>query len=422
MIKKLPYILIALLLIMCSAVYALGQEETTTCSGDQNATSPPGGDWGGDRAKLKEQGFTFKPRLTQFCQGMIHGDGDHDFKNGGKFDVMCNADLHKLGLWKGLSLTVHGEWNFGQSANGSGGTMIPVNTPLLFPGIDPADTIDLSSVYFQQKFGNSAVLVLGKINMLDLCINKPFMGGAGYDTFWNIAFAAPPTGTVPPYLFGALLTVPTKSATYGLWIYDPNSVVNLSGLEAPFKDGVTIRGIVEFPVTIAGLKGHQGFSATFSNKPGNDMESLGDIFLPSPGIGKVAIKNSRYHFCYNFDQCLFQSKENPREGIGLFGQAGISDGNPNKLDWEALVGIGGTGLIPGRSHDQYGIGYYYYSVSDVLKDSLRHDNIRDEQGVEIFYNAALTPWLSVGPDLQIIEPSLNKEQAVFYGFRTVIKF
>jgi porin len=419
-VKKLELVLIALLLTVCSITCALAQ--TKNCTGDQNATSPLSTDLGGDRTKLKEQGFTFTPRLTQFCQGMIHGDGDHDFKNGGKLDVMCNADLRKLGLWKGLSLTVHGEWNFGQSANGSGGTIIPVNTALLFPGIDPADTIDLSSVYFQQKFNNSSVLLVGKINMLDLASNKPFMGGAGYDSFWNIAFAAPPTGTVPPYLFGALYTVPTKSANYSLWIYDPSSAVNLSGFEAPFKDGVTIRGSVEFPVTIAGLKGHQGFSATFSNQPGNDMASLGDIFLPAPGKGKVAIKNGRYHYCYNFDQHLYQSKENPKEGIGLFGQVGVSDGNPNKLDWEAIVGIGGTGLIPGRSQDQYGIGYYYYSVSDVLKNSLRNDNIRDEQGVEIFYNAALTPWLSVGPDLQIIEPALNKEQAVFYGFRTVIKF
>ncbi|MHC9541326.1 MAG: carbohydrate porin [Vulcanimicrobiota bacterium] len=420
--KTLQCVLMALLITICFTAQTGAQEKSTSDFGDVWTGSTLSGDWGGDRARLKESGFTFKPRLTQFCQGMIYGDGDHNFKYSSKFDVMCNADLYKLGLWKGLSLNVHGEYNYGNTTNGFGGTMIPVNTAMLFPATGTADTLDLSSVYFQQNFNDSAILMAGKINIIDVCGSKPFMGGAGYETFWNTAFVAPPTGTVPPYLFGALLTVPTKSAKYFLWVYDPNNMANLSGLERPFADGVTIRGCVEFPVTIGGLGGHQGFAAAFSTMKGTDMESLGDVFLPSPGIGKVAVKSGRYHFSYYFDQYLVQSKKNPREGIGLFGQIGFSDGNPNKLDWEALVGIGGTGMIPGRSRDQYGIGLYHYSVSDVLKDALPRDRIRDEQGLEIFYNAELTPWLSVGPDLQIIEPSLKNEQAVFYGFRTVIKF
>ena len=101
---------------------------------------------------------------------------------------------------------------------------------------------------------------------------------------------------------------------------------------------------------------------------------------------------------------------------------GVSDGNPNTLDWEVLAGVAGIGLIPGRSRDRYGIGFYHYTVSDALKDSLPNRYLRDEEGFEIFYNAALTPWLNVGPDLQIINPARDSEKAVFYGFRTVIKF
>ena len=61
------------------------------------------GDWGGARTWLKERGITVKPRLTQFYQGMASGDGDHDFEYGGKADLLLNADLSKLGFWKGLS-------------------------------------------------------------------------------------------------------------------------------------------------------------------------------------------------------------------------------------------------------------------------------------------------------------------------------
>jgi porin len=89
----------------------------------------------------------------------------------------------------------------------------------------------------------------------------------------------------------------------------------------------------------------------------------------------------------------------------------------------AFGGVGGTGLIPGRSLDNWGLGYYYAVLSPYLKDSLAPSlRIRDEQGWEIFYNFAVTPWLVLGADLQIIRPSLANETAVFFGLRTVIRF
>ncbi len=378
------------------------------------------GDWGGARPWLKERGITLKPRLTQFYQGMTSGDDDHDFEYGGKADLLLNADLSKLGFWKGLSLTVHAEYNFGESVNGRGGTIALANTALYFPGIEGWDRSDLSSVYLGQRFGDSVSLVFGKMNMIDLSGARPFAGGAGIDSFWNVVFVAPPSGTVPPYLFGALLSVRTETATFGLWIYDPVDATNKTGFEDPFND-VTFRGSVEFPVTIGGLSGHQGFVALYSTEKGNAPDTSDGILLPRSL--SVGIKNDRYYFAYTFDQYLYQSKENPREGVGLFGQFGISDGNPNRLYWSAHVGLGGTGLIPGRSRDNWGVGYYYAAPSTDLKDSLaRILKIRDEQGGEIFYNFTVTPWLTVGADLQVIKPSLADDTAVFSGLRTVIKF
>jgi porin len=379
------------------------------------------GNWGGARTWLKEHGITLKPRLTQFNQGMTSGYGDHDFEYGGKADLLINADLSKLGLWKGLSLTVHAEYNFGRDVNGHGGTLMPVNTALAFPGMESDAAQDFSSVYFGQKFGDSASLIFGKISIIDYCNSKPFAGGVGIDTFWNLVFSAPPSGMVPAYFFGAVLSVPTDVATYGLWVYDPNSALNKSGIEDAFANGYTIRGSVSFPVTIAGRSGHQGFSATYSNKEGTDWETADEVIIGEAST--VGIKNDRYHFAYSFDQYLYQSKSNPKEGVGLFGQLSISDGNPNWLYWMAFGGVGGTGLIPCRSLDNWGAGYYYAAPSPDLKDSLASvKKLRDEQGWEFFYNFAATPWLVLGADLQVIRPGLAKNTAIFSGLRTVIRF
>jgi porin len=430
-------IIATILLIAAAATSVMADQGSPTLIagfGDENppaSTQPsPGlmerekltGDWGGARSWLKEHGITINPRLTQFYQGMPVGDGAHGFEYGGKADLLLNADLSKLYLWKGLSLTLHGEYNFGESLNGRGGTIAPVNTALYFPGIEGGDAYDLSSVYLGQRFGDSVSLLVGKINIVDLASTKPFMGGAGIDAFWNSVFVATPSGTVPPYLLGAILTARTDIATIGLWVYDPDSYVNRSPFDDPFNDGITVRVPIDFPVTIFGLSGHQGLVGTYSTKDGQDLSSIRDMLIPNYPPS-ASIKSNRYYAAYTFDQYLYQSKDDPKQGFGLFGQFGISDGNPNRLYALAMVGIGGMGLIPGRSRDNWGIGCYYAAPSRDLKDSLNQVvDIRDEQGIEVFYNFSVTPWLTVGADIQVIRPSLADDTAVFCGMRTVINF
>lgn len=113
------------------------------------------GDWGGARTWLSAHGITLKPRLTQFYQGMPSGDGSHSWAYGGKADLVLVADLGQLGLWKGLSMNVHAEYNFGESVNQRGGTVMPVNTALMFPGMKGADAFDFSNITLKQTFGDS---------------------------------------------------------------------------------------------------------------------------------------------------------------------------------------------------------------------------------------------------------------------------
>jgi porin len=317
-------------------------------------------------------------------------------------------------------LNVHAEYNFGASINNAGGTLMPVTTAMMFPGVKGPDAFDFSGVTVRQAFGESVSLMVGKISIIDYCDRKPFMGGVGITSFSNIVFAAPPSGTVPAYFFGSILTVRTDAATYGLWVYDPNSSVNKPGLKDPFADGVTIRGSVSFPVTMNGLTGHQGLATSYSNKPGTDLQTIDDI--PLPEGSSRATKDDRYYFAYTIDQFLYRSAANPKEGIGLFGQFGVSEGNPNPLKWMAFGGIGGTGLVPHRSQDTWGLGYYYAAPSTYLQDLPEpYPGLMHERASELFYNVNLTPWFALGADLQIVRPSTTSDTAVFAGLRAVIK-
>lgn len=205
-------------------------------------------------------------------------------------------------------------------------------------------------------------------------------------------------------------------------MYDQNSYVNKSIFDQPFSGGVTIRGSVSVPVTIADLLGHQGLAVSYSNKEGTDFGSIDNIPLPSPSPA-VETKNDRYYFAYTLDQYLYRPDPKSKEGFGLFGQFEMSDGNPNSLFWMAFGGIGGTGLIPGRKLDNWGFGYYYAGLSPELQDALSPAiSLQDERGWEAFYNFAVTRWMTVGADVQIIKPGLSDKTAVLCGLRTVIRF
>jgi porin len=109
------------------------------------------------------------------------------------------------------------------------------------------------------------------------------------------------------------------------------------------------------------------------------------------------------------------------DGWGAFLRLGLSDGDPNPVRWTVAVGAGGTGLLPGRDDDRWGLGLFYLGMSDAdLLDGLGVD---DELGAELFYNLALTPWLGVTLDAQVVEGAIpGSETAWILGMRSTVTF
>lgn len=163
------------------------------------------------------------------------------------------------------------------------------------------------------------------------------------------------------------------------------------------------------------LSGHQGLVALYSTQLGTDLSTLDGLNLPPEPATAPTLKNSRTYFGYNFDQYLYQSKTDPKQGYGLFGQFGISEANPNVLYWSAFTGIGGTGLFGTRTRDTWGVGVYDDAFSPYL-------NVKNEIGSEAFYNYAVTKTFNVAADVQVINPSRGTQTAVVTGLSAEVKF
>ncbi len=387
------------------------------------------GDWGGARDELARRGISVRSSLTQFYQGAIAGNTGRSFEYGGRGDIFLDVDGARAGLWDGFSIHVLGEFNYGRTPGVAGGTTIPNSTAMFFPHANETGG-DLTSVFFSQRFGSNVTLMAGKMSMFDFYARgHRFSGGRGIEGFWHTAFVGPPSGFVPVAAFGAIGVLKLDPVSITAMLYDPNDALNRTGFEDPFSDGVTFRGSVDVSGTLSGLPRTDSFMVAISSEPGPDFASsprLAGTLTPEqrrdlvqrlttnalwgertrvPGLED---KRGRFWVGYSFEQTLWQDPGDPARAWGLFGQVGLSDGNPSSYRWQAVGGVGGASPLPGRPHDRFGAGVFYYGYSEDLKRLLEPVvTLRDEYGAELFYNYAITPWMRMTANAQVISPAIT---------------
>ena len=374
--------------------------------------------------ELRTRGIDLAVTYTEFGQGLVAGDGNHSWRLGGKMLGKMILDGAKLHLWRGFSINLTGELNDGANVNGMGGSVLIQNTALAFPQ-DVGTGGDLS-LNVTQRFGERVSLSIGKFDMINAPSRTPILGGGGLDTFWNIAFAAPPSGVLPPYMTGGNLSISTKPGTITFMLYDPTNAQQKAGLNGWGTQGITGRISARFPAKIRGLQGFHTFTFAASSQTGFDLEDIPQLVLPPESRNILGAKTGYYFGSYAVQQYLRQDKSRPGNGWGLFAQASISDANPNPLAGNVLLGLGGTGFLQKRPFDRAGIGYFHYFFSDALKRGLENTidfKLGDEQGMEAFYNFAVVRWFRIAADLQVIEPGdRNFSTEVYAGVSGQVRF
>ena len=161
-----------------------------------------------------------------------------------------------------------------------------------------------------------------------------------------------------------------------------------------------------------GLPGHQRVIWTWSdqNQIRFGQSSLAIIDAIRQGtLANLARSSNDWSVTYGFDQFVYTLPGKPEQGFGLFGYYGVGPGVVNPIRACYSLGVGGKGMIPTRAKDTYGVGYYLVNLSDRLSQVIK-DRSNDEQGVELYYNIEVTPWLHVTPDLQIIDPGRQQRR------------
>jgi porin len=422
MIQKRTVIAAAVVLLfgIFFGVKAMAEEASPSkpYSGDFWSRSTLTGDWGGARNDLAAKGITFDLSLTQSYQGITSGGKERTWEYSGRGDLTIHASTQKLGLWKGGFLTMEVEGNYGKTVNGDTGALMPVNNSQLFPR-PIGDNLNVPAFNYTQLLSPYIGITFGKIATLTSTAGdmNEFAHGKGDTQFMNMAFNLNPVVSlaVPYSTLGAgVIILPTKDpheAVLGFMVLQTNGQASTTGFSDLNKDKLTFAGEGRIRTNFFGLTGHQSLGAAYSNTEYTSIDQNARVILQDREIEKVT---GAWSISYNFDQYLYEPKKG--KGIGIFGRFGVSDGNPNFMQYFYSIGVGGKGIIPGRPLDQFGLGYYYMDVKSPTFTGpfATRSVLGDEQGFEAYYNFAITPWMKLTPNIQIIRPA-QKDVVVTTG-------
>ena len=381
------------------------------------------GDWLGARTSLAEKGISFQADLTQFYMGNTTGGIDQEFRYAGHGDYVTMLDMDKLAGLKGMFVKLRAEHRFGESLAGATGSWLPPNLLAGLP-VSNSEELFLTNVLFTQFLSEEFAVFAGKMDTLDGDTNA-FAHGRGKTQFSNLGFV------INPIL---LRSVPYSTLAAGfVYLYESKPLLTFSVLNATdttttagfdqlFQNGVTLATELDLPTTFFDMPGHQTFGGAWSSREYVSLDQDPRIILPNVPVNR---ETGTWGLYWNFDQYLYTYADDPTLGWGLFGRAGIGDESTNPLSWFLSFGVGGHSPIRSRHADSFGVGWYYFDTSNDLEATFAPlvGSLQAGQGVELYYDIAVTKWCHVTPDMQVLtSPQENLDTSLVVGVRTNLSF
>lgn len=408
-----------------------------TWGGDLSSRPRFSGNWGGVRDELGKKGVVLEADMFLLPQGVVAGGKDTAADFWGNLDYSLTLDTGKMGLWPGGFFKFEGVSSFGNTLYNDVGAIVPTDVSEIFPGVLKADS-GLMGATFTQFFSPKFGVFMGKNNLFDFTQTE-FYGNYRtqfMNTAMNFSMAY---AMVPMSAYGGgILFLPTEDITLAAMALDASGTPTNDDIGDAFDDGTTVLSAANVKIKPFGLVGHQGVTGVWSDKsrlaldqdpsniahmllneryprlgnPGPILERFLARFFPEllVPVQPAKRKDNTWAVTYGFDQYLWQPEGDSSRGIGLFFNFGATDGNPNPIKYTYLMGIGGKGVVPGRMHDSFGIGWARTQFSDQFVPLLRERlnlGLGFEDAIELYYTASITPWLNVSPNLQIINSGLN---------------
>jgi len=431
----------------------VAQQETS--SPDFSQTQPwwewdtATGDWGGVRTKLEDHGLEIFGGYTAEVWGNTTGGITPGTVYTGLLDFGANLDLEKAVGWQGASVSTTWLWLSGRDASAD-----LVGNFLTISNIAGFQTLRLMELWFQQNLLDDKV----SLRFGQLTADSEFVISDYAATFINGTFGWPaflyqnlPAGGpgYPMGTLGARLALhPTdwftfQSAVFQGNVYDQD--VNRHGFRWRLDGENGFLFLNEAQLRWNHRDADTGLPGQGKAGMWIQTGALADVLADTTSSG-----NFGWYFI--LDQMLYRepsaelpspagkatpdgksfkspvSLEKSNQGLGWFGRLSFTKPDRNFLNFYFDTGLTYTGLLPSRDQDVLGLAFAYAQLGDVAQDQLVESGsygVGAEMVLELTYQAQVTPWLVLQPDLQfIINPggARNLGNALVIGGRAAITF
>jgi porin len=375
------------------------------------------------------------------------------FKQGGKYDgvleLSLDADMHRLGFWKGLCFHTNGFQIHGQSITADNiGSLMPVSY------LEATPATRLNELWLEQHMFNDKLAVrFGQLAAdADFVITEG--GGFFLNGTWGwaaiMASDMPSGGPAYPLATPGVRVAVTPNDNFqllaGVYNGDPAppcasddpQVCDSNGLDFELNDPplLMVEGAYKYnqsgrlPGTVK-IGGWNHFG-TFEHQR---FDSGGALIAVTGDPGRPL--DNDWGLYGIVDQLIWRlpGSADPK-GVALFGRVIGAPSDRNLVDFYADGGLTFSGMIPGRPDDAFAIGFAYTGISDQVHGfdvDLGEPIDRDYEALlEICYTVQVANGWTLQPDFQYIwQPGGNVPNesgnaavanAAVVGIRTSIGF
>ena len=385
------------------------------------------GDWGGKRQQLQNAGVDLG--LTDVAETLSNPVGGMRQSTiyQGLLTASLALDLERLAHWQGASFYVDGYQISGRGLSRNAiGNLLAVST------IEALPSTRLHDLWLQQEFAYPQT----SLRVGQIALDDEFYISKYSSNFVNSTFGCPdllavdlPSGG-PCYPFAApgarLLGVLASDLTLSGAAFNGNpappgpgdpQVRNSNGTNFLIGQGGFLV-MAELAYTfdqeptgsrLSGVKlGGWYHTATF---PDLRRDSSGRSLADPASNGTGAAHNGNLGFYLVLDKTLWRPPGAATSGLAGFVRVGGALPDRNLISLEIDAGLTYNGLFPGRELDLLGVAFAYGRISNSARNSDRDallftgigGTLRDYEAVlEITYQAYMTPWWVLQPDLQVV--------------------
>ena len=394
------------------------------------------GDWGGIRTNLRNMGIDITGGYKGEFLGNISGDMPREEGQSGELDAAATIDAAKLWGLRGGVLQTTLTLREGEPPPGN---LLQQSEEVYGRG----NILRLTEFWWRQKLLDDKLTIkFGRLPQGDF-------NGFTCD-FTNLTFCGAPAGNlVGSYWYNWPIAQWAALARYDFGEYDVGAgvyEVNPQDLNLQFSPGWfngATGAMGHFELGWTPKFGPQGLVGHYQVGVWDDTAGNPDVLIGVNGrpfaltnLPPLHRANSYGVYVQGFQQITGvgaydgDSGWKDKQGLSLFFNFTQADRDTSTLDNQFTVGVTYAGVSPQRPDDAVGLafGRTDYNSRAALSTLLATPGVQvptAEYPIELFYNAQLTPWWDLRPDLQyVIHPGgfAKAPDEALIGFRTDVKF